>query len=172
MRKEAMYSVLILAVSGAGAGPRRSVHKPVAKKVAIHRPAPETEAARLTRTLMLRAKYLIDLYTVPKKGPPWDTYGHGNEWHPMANGLMLIPGSLGFDIQRTNSVITPFFGTVRLQYKDMEAPLFPAYPTEEAARNGELTDIYFVTRQLNFAYQDGHWVYKGSVLLRKGTEPE
>jgi hypothetical protein len=89
---------------------------------------------------------------------------------------MLKPSGIAYDVQKTDSLVSPFSGYIEVKYQEWDnskcADKNYHYTTKEAAKandvercytnlahySGEINPEYTV--RFHFAYQDGVWVFK------------
>lgn len=115
---------------------------------------------RLSRTLLSAAKPIIvarkkeiEVNEEPIKEVLFETTQY------RAHSRQKMSNKVSHDIVNTNSIVSPYLGTVTV-YLETYEPEHEIYDTLEEARHPHYKDPDITEKTFVFAYQHGNWVYK------------
>jgi hypothetical protein len=137
--------LLLLACLPVSAGPTPAPRAPAPSA------APDVKA--LTASLYRAAGDWIGAYRVGYAKETITHFEQDDTYMRFAAGKVTV----SHDIQRTQSLVTPYLGTVVIEVRTKWTD---KTQTEEEARTAPYREFYLPRRDLTYAYQNGKWVYK------------
>lgn len=132
------------------------IQAPAAPRAPRHHPTPKKTAPDLTQRLT-NALDAAAAEKVSRTKGTWRTMSNTTSDDAPYTHLGQATITVSRDIEKTNSLTTPYLGYVTI---DIQVPETDIFDTKAEADTAPFVRLYQPGKKLTYAYQDSRWVFK------------